>query len=192
MSNLHTLRLDVDPDGERATAHCTICPSFTLRLSSYRASGGREYAEGAFKRHHSAEYEPGRAPSISVDWEPSAWCSICNKSDIVADAWSDDGGVICEHCGTRWDGSGGSGETDEGRLAELFDEAWDYWHVWGTAGRDSAGNIRMRSGAGTLVARAEDPRHAIEGWLSHARVGGDYWIQYRAALDLLDREAAAE
>lgn len=190
MSNLHESIVKVDGDGAAAVLYCRICPTFRVRLANYREAGGREYAERTFERMHSDEYEPGRAPSITVDWEPSGWCSICGKSDLVPD--EDGGGVECEHCGTWWDHDGRGGRTDEGRLAELFAEAWDYWHVWGVAGRDSAGHIRMRSGAGTLVARAEDPRHAIEGWLSHARVGGDYWIQYRAALDLLDREAAAE
>lgn len=64
-------------------------------------------------RDHRAQYEPGRAPDIEVDWEPSAWCSVCDDSigDVVVD--SDGEGLVCKACRTRWSITGDSGKTAE-------------------------------------------------------------------------------
>lgn len=65
-----------------------------------------------FKSDHAVQYEPGRAPDIEVDWEPSASCSVCEDSgDVKADPDGD--GLVCGDCGTRWDMQGESGEKDE-------------------------------------------------------------------------------
>ena len=64
-------------------------------------------------RDHRAQYEPGRAPDIEVDWEPSAWCPVCE--DGIGDIkWNSDGeGLICVRCKTTWTIRGEHGETAE-------------------------------------------------------------------------------
>lgn len=57
------------------------------------------------------------------------------------------------------------------------------------AERDSKGGIRLNRGRGLLVANADHTRRDIEGWRRLAKPGSAYERQYRAALELLDREA---
>lgn len=65
-----------------------------------------------FRRYHSDQYEPGRAPDIEVDWVISASCSICE--DGIGDIEVNDSDSIrCKDCGTTWDMRGTSGERDE-------------------------------------------------------------------------------
>lgn len=60
------------------------------------------------------------------------------------------------------------------------------------AARDEAGNIRMNSGRGELVALAQHSRAHVQEWRDHAPPGTRHAALYAAALALLDREAAAE
>lgn len=184
MSNLHDLIIERNEEKDVAILRCKICPSFRMTHSARSSS---ELLEEIFGSVHADQYDEGRAPSITVDWEPVSMCSICDSAEIVA---GDDGGVTCERCYTWWDNDGKGGATDEDRLAELFDEAWDMAHVWAVAGRDAEGHIRMRSGAGELVAARDVPRSRLELFLPYNRTGSEEWLRYRAALDLLDREAA--
>lgn len=59
-----------------------------------------------------------------------------------------------------------------------------------TAERDSEGSIRLNRGRGALVALRHHSRRHVEVWLRQA-VEEKWRRQYQAALDLLDREAAA-
>lgn len=59
------------------------------------------------------------------------------------------------------------------------------------AARDGEGHIRLRSGAGQLVARADDTLATVRGWLTNARPGSRFAKAYQAAIDLLVTEAAA-
>lgn len=59
------------------------------------------------------------------------------------------------------------------------------------AGRDDEGHIRLRSGTGQLVARADDTLATVRGWLANARPGSRFAKAYQAAVDLLVAEAAA-
>lgn len=62
-------------------------------------------------RDHSAQYEPGRAPDIQVDWEPVALCPVCE--DGVGDIAQVDEGLGCKECDTTWDMVGRGGERAE-------------------------------------------------------------------------------
>lgn len=65
-----------------------------------------------FKRNHTAQYEPGRAPDITVEWEISALCSVCE--DAIGDIEvNDSDGVRCKDCGTTWSMDGTCGDRDE-------------------------------------------------------------------------------
>lgn len=141
--------------------------------------------------NHSRQFEPGGAPDITVEWEIVAHCSVC--PDKVGDVVTNDSeSVVCNECGTTWGMDGESGETDEYALEEIREAAHEeaISHAeWLIAGRDNAGNIRMRSGRGTLVANKGDGRDLVQGWFDRSRPG-HYREQYRAALELLNREAA--
>lgn len=78
----------------------------------------RDYAEWlasaceGFKREHSEQFKPGRAPDISVDWEISACCSVCE--DGIGDVVSEDSESLrCKECSTTWSMEGDSGERDD-------------------------------------------------------------------------------
>lgn len=175
---------------DTAAVYCEA-PGCNFRARFTLESLSRDGFKKTFHSLHGQEYDEGRAPSISVDWEPVADCSFCGRGRIEVDP-DGDGGVKCDFCGSFWNQHGEHGETDPDRLAEIFAEAWDMAHVWAVAGRDDKGHIRMTSGHGTLVAEAGERRDVIQGWLNRATPGSRYWMQYRAALDLLDREAEAD
>jgi hypothetical protein len=61
-----------------------------------------------FHRYHASQYDEGRAPDITVDWEISACCSVC-EDGIGKVVHNDSETVTCEECGTTWfmDGTGG-------------------------------------------------------------------------------------
>lgn len=65
-----------------------------------------------FKRDHSEQFEPGRAPNIAVDWEISALCSVCEDGigDIVTE---DSESLRCKECNTTWSMEGDSGERND-------------------------------------------------------------------------------
>lgn len=141
---------------------------------------------------HARQFEPGAAPDITVEWELVASCSVCPEGGDMRQG--DDNTVECQVCGTYWDHDGTDGETDEDKLEEIRESAHEeaLSHAeWLIAGRDREGGIRMRGGRGSLVGRADDTRANVEAWLEASRPGR-YRDMYRAALDLLDREAAAE
>lgn len=56
---------------------------------------------------HEAQHGPGRALDITVEWEVSALCSVCE--DGVGDVQQEGDELICQDCGTCWfiDGTGG-------------------------------------------------------------------------------------
>jgi hypothetical protein len=58
--------------------------------------------------NHADQFDPGRAPDITVDWEISACCSVC-EDKIGHVETNDSESVICKECGTTWhiDGTGG-------------------------------------------------------------------------------------
>lgn len=58
------------------------------------------------------------------------------------------------------------------------------------AQRDDQGNIRLNGGRGALVANPDHTRADVQGWFDRSKPGR-FREQYRAALALLDREAAA-
>lgn len=60
---------------------------------------------------HEAQHGPGRALDISVDWEVSALCSVCE--DGIGDVQLEDDGVNCQDCGTYWSIDGTNGHRDE-------------------------------------------------------------------------------
>jgi hypothetical protein len=62
-----------------------------------------------FQDEHAAQYEPGRAPDIAVDWEIVADCSVCEDG---GDIEQEDDGVTCRKCDTRWSIDGRYGERD--------------------------------------------------------------------------------
>lgn len=144
---------------------------------------------GHLWRGHAHQYEPGSAPDISVEWELVATCSVCPEG---GDMSHDGDGVHCETCGAHWNDRGEYGETDEVELEVIRDrdheEALDRVE-WLVAGRDRKGHIRMRGGRGEIVGTADDTRANVEAWIGRSRPGR-YRDMYRAALELLDREAA--
>lgn len=187
MSNRHTPLIAPAEDGAEFTNVTCNAPGCRYRCRYMVSTVSRDDFPAIFHRAHGNEYDPGRAPSIEVDWEPSGSCSTCGRGDIET---GDDDTVQCDFCGSYWSHDGSGGTEDEERLRELFDEAWHMAHVWMTAGRDADGNIRMESGTRTLVAGRNDKRADVESWLERASHGSRYWMQYRAALDLIDREEA--
>lgn len=56
---------------------------------------------------HLAQHRPGRAVDIEVDWEPSAWCSVCEDG---GDIHQEGDGLTCRDCGTTWSIDGTYGE----------------------------------------------------------------------------------
>lgn len=62
-----------------------------------------------FRQQHTAQYEPGRAPDITVDWEISACCSVC-PDGIGKVVTNDSETVMCEECNTYWNIDGTCGE----------------------------------------------------------------------------------
>ena len=69
-------------------------------------------AAAFFRANHSGQYEPGRAPNISVDWVISACCSVCE--DGMGDIQQEDSETLhCTECGTTWNMHGEDGEREE-------------------------------------------------------------------------------
>lgn len=69
-------------------------------------------AEALFMMHHRSQYEPGRAPDITVEWEISAYCSVCE--DGIGDITQEDTETVyCRECGTTWSADGKDGERKE-------------------------------------------------------------------------------
>lgn len=139
----------------------------------------QENAREAFKRMHTSEYEPGRAPSISVEWALVASCSVCpDMGDVVMD----DDVLVCQTCKTTWFRDGSFGERPE---PEDDDEPGEDYY---TAARDSQGGIRLSGGGGLLVANADHTQPEVLSWF-HRSLPGHFREQYRAALGLMNREA---
>lgn len=69
-------------------------------------------AAAFFRTYHGNQYEPGRAPDITVEWEISACCSVCE--DGIGDIQQEDSETLrCTECGTVWDTHGQGGEREE-------------------------------------------------------------------------------
>lgn len=69
-------------------------------------------AAGLFNMHHRAQYDPGRAPDITVEYELVAYCSVCE--DGIGDIQQNDGETVrCKECGTAWHIDGTNGEREE-------------------------------------------------------------------------------
>lgn len=69
-------------------------------------------AAAFFRMNHSGQYDPGRAPDISVDWVISAFCSVCE--DGMGDIQQEDSETLhCTECGTTWNMDGEDGEREE-------------------------------------------------------------------------------
>jgi len=72
-----------------------------------------------------------------------------------------------------------------------FEELMQDDRIRYTARRDAKGCIRLSGGQGALVAGPEDTRVEVQAWFD--RAGGAKWAaQYKAALNLIDKELAAE
>lgn len=85
---------------------------------TFHVPNGRDFEEWLstarkrFKRDHSEQFEPGRAPNISVDWEVSALCSVCE--DGIGEIVTEDSETLrCKECGTTWSMEGDNGEREE-------------------------------------------------------------------------------
>lgn len=106
--NAHQPVLVRNPDGVAHTAECAAADCPHLVLAGLRTD--KEY-ERMFKEH-TDQYEPGRAPDITVDWEVSALCSVCEDGigDIEVDS---DGDLACKECGTYWSITGDGGTRSE-------------------------------------------------------------------------------
>ena len=105
--NLHLSDIEVAPDGRVGIIKCKApdCPYWYYGPQTIAS------AERCFKEH-ADQYLPGRAPSIQVDWEPVAYCSVCE--DGIGDIVVEDGESIrCKDCGTTWDMQGNGGERRE-------------------------------------------------------------------------------
>lgn len=109
--------------------------------------------------------------SLSVDGRTFPW-------DITDD------GPHVEHAASAED------PTTHVTVTILAEDVQIIGHTDYVAARDPDGNIRLNNGFGILVARPSDTRADIERWLAFSR-HPRFKRQYAAALDLLDREAAA-
>lgn len=59
---------------------------------------------------HLEQHRPGRALDVTVDWEPSALCSVCE--DGIGMIEEQDGMLVCTECGTTWELDGTNGERE--------------------------------------------------------------------------------
>lgn len=87
---------------------CIRCPGYIL------AGVGSLPIEGriaAFERVHASQFEPGKAPDITVDFEIVAECSICDDGGDIGTVDSET--VSCRDCGATWAMDGTGGETSE-------------------------------------------------------------------------------
>lgn len=106
-TNPHQPTFRHSPEGVTYGADCTA-PDCGVAVFSGGFDDERYAA--LFKRSHSDQYEPGRAPDITVDWVISADCSVCEDG---GDIDTEDGeSVICKDCGTTWGMTGENGERD--------------------------------------------------------------------------------
>lgn len=85
-------------------AECHICGYvvFTGALVRVKRDWGAYLLRGHYEQH-----APGRALDITVDWEVSADCSVC---DDGGDIRHEDDGLTCEKCWTTWSIDGTCGE----------------------------------------------------------------------------------
>lgn len=94
-----------DPAGFSIIDRCDECP-----YTAYTWS--RVKLKGSIIKEHLAQHEPGRAVDIEVNWEPSAFCSVCE--DGIGDIKTNDSESLrCDDCDTTWDIDGRNGETDD-------------------------------------------------------------------------------
>lgn len=70
------------------------------------------YWQGIWDGTHAAQFGPGRAPDIAIEWEISALCSVCPDGigEVIV---NDPESVICKECKTTWDMDGEQGELDQ-------------------------------------------------------------------------------
>lgn len=90
---------------------------FTHRLPGRNEDQTAAFWTELFRSNHTAQHDPGRAPDITVEWEISASCSVCEDTigDIVV---NDSDSIRCKDCGTTWSIDGSNGERDEDLNAE--------------------------------------------------------------------------
>ena len=97
------------PTGETFKADCAVKGCYYVAF----AGEGTDEAYGKrFYRDHAIQYEPGHAPNIEVDWEPSADCPFCEYGGKV-EVDVDGEGLRCAECGTTWGMDGRHGERAE-------------------------------------------------------------------------------
>jgi hypothetical protein len=107
--NAHQPELIRNADGIATSASCAA-PNCNTNVRAGMASDEGYIAH--FTRLHTVQYEPGRAPDIEVDWDPSANCSVCEDlGEVKADP--DGEGLFCVQCKTRWGMDGEHGERAE-------------------------------------------------------------------------------
>jgi hypothetical protein len=97
----------------RITCAAPDC-GYSMHTHSIRMFEGKPdqlatYWESLFDRHHADQYAPGRAPDITVDWEISACCSVC-EDGVGKVVTNDSETVTCEECDTTWCIDGTAGE----------------------------------------------------------------------------------
>lgn len=86
------------------TARCSECRYTSFTGARVDIAAAREY----WIKDHIEQHGPGRAVDIEVDWEISAYCSVCD--DGIGDIEVVDSEIVeCQECGTSWsmDGTGG-------------------------------------------------------------------------------------
>lgn len=100
-------------DGAAVRCADTDCRHVVYGLLSAATTdpAARDRAERMYRRVHTAEYEPGKAPSIEVEYVLRARCSVCPDGGDVDQTDSET--LECSQCHTTWDESGRYGERAE-------------------------------------------------------------------------------
>lgn len=173
-----------------AATGCRVVTYGLIRSELRDDAEEQERAKRMFRASHTDEHEPGKAPSIEVEYRIVADCSVCPDGGDVDSV--DHETLQCSKCLTTWDERGNHGERAEPEDEPEPERPHDVPSHRCTddycAARDSQGGIRMRGGFGTLVANADHTRADVDGWFQMSKPGY-YREQYRSALRLLDREA---
>lgn len=105
--NLHQPELIRDDDGVAFSVRCAL---EDCGASIWAGRGEDERYDKMFRRDHTSQYEPGRAPDIEIEWVVSAMCSVCEGGGDVDQ--NDGESLICKDCGTTWYMDGTGGERD--------------------------------------------------------------------------------
>ena len=92
--------------GRNVKASCTRCDYWVMTWLPSQCPNE------LITHDHAAQHEPGRALDITVEWEVSANCSVCDDG-IGAIRVDPDGDLECTECGTYWSITGTGGRRRE-------------------------------------------------------------------------------